>query len=266
MTEGFSTVTELPGVGAHADELSMLYTRYHFASQYTEGKEVLEVACGPGQGLGYLAKNAKRVVGGDIDENCLRFAQDHYADDERQIELLKLDAQNLPFEDNSFDTVLMFEAIYFLPDTAKFIKEAKRILRPGGIVLIVTVNNQWSGQHPAPFSTKYYSANELHELLSSEGFAMRLFVGFPDEPAGLIRRMISRIRKIAVALHLLPKTMKGKEFLKRLFYGKLAPLPAEVTDGMAPLESIREITGNEPFGQYRILYVAGTLQEQQEKG
>ena len=57
-----------------SEQLQIIYARYRFASELCDDKEVLEVACGSGQGPGCLAKKAKRVVGGDIDENNLSFA------------------------------------------------------------------------------------------------------------------------------------------------------------------------------------------------
>lgn len=56
----YSTVTEIPGNKISKEQLTRLYHRYHFASLFCKGKDVLEVACGGGMGLGYLAKFAKK--------------------------------------------------------------------------------------------------------------------------------------------------------------------------------------------------------------
>jgi 2-polyprenyl-3-methyl-5-hydroxy-6-metoxy-1,4-benzoquinol methylase len=74
----YSSVTEVPGNKVTQDQIDRMFHRYHFASNFCEGKEVLEVACGAGQGLGYLALKAKRVVGGDCTEELVRLAKDHY--------------------------------------------------------------------------------------------------------------------------------------------------------------------------------------------
>jgi cyclopropane fatty-acyl-phospholipid synthase-like methyltransferase len=55
MTPEYIHVTEIPGNKASAEQIERLYHRYHFASAFCQGKEVLEVACGAGMGLGYLA-------------------------------------------------------------------------------------------------------------------------------------------------------------------------------------------------------------------
>lgn len=65
----YTSVTEITGCNVTSEQLQRMYARYRFASELCDDKEVLEVACGSGQGLGYLAKKAKRVVGGDI-YNC----------------------------------------------------------------------------------------------------------------------------------------------------------------------------------------------------
>ena len=74
----YVTVTELPGINAHKEQLERLVQRYCFASEYCKDKDVLEVACGGGIGLGYLARRARKVVGGDIDEKVLEFARRNY--------------------------------------------------------------------------------------------------------------------------------------------------------------------------------------------
>ena len=49
----------------------MVYTRYRFAADFCRRRRVLEVACGPGVGLGYLARHAGEIVGGDLTGSLL---------------------------------------------------------------------------------------------------------------------------------------------------------------------------------------------------
>ena len=65
MEENYTSVTELPGNKGSKEQLARLYQRYHFALQFSKEKDVLEVACGGGLGLGYLAKSAKFGSSGD---------------------------------------------------------------------------------------------------------------------------------------------------------------------------------------------------------
>jgi len=255
----FSSVTETPLTRASDDQLRILYTRYDLASKYSSGKDVLEVACGAGMGLGLLASVARRTVGGDIDERNLKIAKQTYAG-RGDIELKYIDAQSFPFADKSFDVVILYEALYYLPSTDSFFREARRVLRSGGTLLISTVNCRWGGFNPSPLSVKYLDAAQLAEILVGYGFQVEMRGGFPESAGGWLHPIVRLVRKVAVRLHLFPKTMKGKEWLKRLFYGELKPIPAQLSPGSAttpaPLTSLRE-----PYScdQYRFIYAIGSL-------
>jgi len=125
-------------------------------------KDVLEVACGAGVGIGSIAAVARHVVGGDIDVVNCEIARETYKD-RPEVEILELDAEKMPFPSASFDLLLLFEALYYLNSPQKFFQEARRLLRPGGKLLISSVNCRWSGFNPSPFSTKYFDAAELAE-------------------------------------------------------------------------------------------------------
>ena len=56
------------------------------------------------------------------------------------IRLRQFDAQDMPFEDKSKDVIIMFEAIYYIPDAERFVRECERVLPSGGKVLIATAN------------------------------------------------------------------------------------------------------------------------------
>ncbi len=255
MQKDFSTITEAPGVGATQEQLSVLLTRYHLARQYSQGKDVLEVACGTGQGLGYMAQVANTVTGGDIDEKNVSTAKAHYQS-RPQIKIDILDAHQLQFPDKSFDLILIYEALYYLERPQAFLDEVKRVLRQGGKLIISSVNKQWKDFNPSPFSTRYFSAMELKNLLMENGFSVEMLKGFHTPEKSTLSKIISLIKRTAVALHLIPKTMKGKELLKRLFLGKLTPLPSEVTDSIAVLEKLIPIQDSELIiDNYKFIYI-----------
>jgi SAM-dependent methyltransferase len=261
-TADFTVVTEIPGLGATRDQLSILYTRYHWAAGFVKGKDVLEAACGAGTGLGYLAREGASVVGGDIEDRNLRVAQETYKGRPR-ITIERFDAQKIPFPDRSFDVVVLFEAIYYLPDAESFVREAYRVLRPEGLLLISSVHCSWPGFHPSPYSQRYYNHHELVELLTRYGFDSTLYAGFPEKTSGLMAKTAKWVRRLAIRLHLIPRTMKGKEWLKRVFYGKLTPIPRELTEAMTRLEPLVEISRIANPTEYRMLYAIG--RKRQEK-
>src|ERR1035437_3873434 len=126
--EDFTAVSEVSYQKVTREQIQRIYTRYRFAMDFCQDKDVLEVACGSGQGLGYLALNAKRVVGVDIDKNLLALAEKQYQKNSK-IELFNADAHALPFQNSSFDVIILYEAIYYLSDPEKFMIEARRLLR-----------------------------------------------------------------------------------------------------------------------------------------
>jgi len=257
MSKDFSSVTERPGSPATREQLARLYHRYHTAARYVRGGRVLEAACGAGLGLGYLAGRSGRVVGGDFTENLLKTARAYYRD---RTPLVNLDAQSLPFRDRSFDLVILFEAVYYLDQPEKFFTESRRVLSPGGTLLIGTVNKDWAEFTPSRFSTKYFSVPALRDSLKRSGFTgMEFFGAFPAETGSSLTKLVGLIRRVASALHLVPATLTGRERLKRLFYGPLRPIPPEVTEGLADLYPLVPISGDFPNYDYKIIYTAARV-------
>lgn len=253
MNNNYTTVTELPGAKASGEQLARLYQRYHFAYQFCGGKDILEVACGAGQGLGYLTRTAKRIVGGDIDENNLAYARKQYSG-RGDIKLEVMDAQKLPFENGSFDIVIFYEAIYYLSDADEFAKEAHRVLRNGGSLIICSVNKNWSDFNPSPLSVKYFSVPELYSLLTQRFSGVDFYGGFSAGPSGPKDILVSSLKMTAVKLGLIPKTMKGKELLKRLFFGRLHPIPPEVREDMAEYTAPVSIPRDAPDKTHKVIF------------
>src|SRR5207249_2249372 len=117
------------------------------------------VACGSGIGLGYLARHARAVVCGDINESSCAIAARTYAT-QPNITVRRLDAQQLDFPNESFDVIVLFEALYYLDDPDAFFREARRVLRPRGTLLVSTANRAWPGFNASPFSKRYFNAIE----------------------------------------------------------------------------------------------------------
>jgi SAM-dependent methyltransferase len=254
----FNTVTETPLTRATNDQLQIMYTRYDLASKYSVGKDVLEVACGAGLGLGLLARVARRTVGGDIDKLNCAMAKKTYCG-RADVQVKQFDGQKLPFPDASFDVVILYEALYYIRSPDSFFRESRRVLRPGGTLLISSVNCRWAEFNPSPFSVKYFDAAELADSLARCGFQVEMHAGFPESTGGVLRRIIGLARRVAVRLHLIPKTMKGKEWLKHIFYGELKPIPSELSPGIATPALLDKLAAPYSADQYRFIYAIGVL-------
>ena len=254
MIRDYTTVTEVPGLGATGEQLARLYHRYNVAYRYCRSGRVLEVACGTGFGLGYLARAASCIVGGDYTGSLVRIAQDHYRG---RIPLLQLDAHALPFQDASFDTLVLFEALYYLRHPDHFLEEARRVLSEEGVLVICTVNREWADFNPSRFSNTYFSARELSTILRRHGFEADIFGAFPVTLRSPSQKALSMIKRAAVSLRLIPPSMKGKEWLKRVFCGRLTPLPAELERDSRDQVFLTPISDESPTSEYKILYAVG---------
>lgn len=227
----FADVTELAGEEVSREQVARVCTRYAWAAAYCQGKDVLEVACGSGPGLGVLARRARSLVAGDISETILARARKHYRS---RIDIRVMDAQDLPFPDASLDVVIIFEALYYIPDAEKFVGECRRVLRPGGVLLISNANKDLADFNPSPHSYVYHGIVELGQLLERHGMQPEFFGDVPVDKISLRQKILRPIKRIAVALRLIPKSMSGKKFLKRLVFGALTYFPAEIEESMLP--------------------------------
>lgn len=249
----FSIVTELPGDRITREAMRMLQTRYRLASNCCAGKDVLELACGPCLGLAYLAENAQ-VVGGDCNFRLLR---DVLVRTGNKLPLVCLDAQSLPFREESFDVILLFEAIYYLDHAKRCICECRRVMRRGGSLILCLANRDWPGFNPSPLSTRYFSAVELYDFLEECGFAPEIYGAFPSRPSTMVQNIRDRVRRLAVSMNLIPKTLRHKARLKRMFYGALETIGMELADSKMPVDQLFPIPRGQNGLEYRILYAIG---------
>jgi SAM-dependent methyltransferase len=252
----YSVITESPGLKATREQLARLYQRYQFARGFSQDRDVLEIGCGTGLGLGYLARVARKVVGGDIEEKNVILSKDYYRD-RQNIAIDLMDAHNILLPDRSFDLALLYETIYYLKDVNRCIEEITRVLKENGILIICTVNKDWEDFHPSPYTYKYFSAPELYGLIRESFREVKLYGGFPVENGRGGGEIISLIKRSAVKLNLIPGSLKARAYLKRIFMGRLVPLPPEITDGIAPYEPPVEIAGDQVTRRFKILYAIG---------
>lgn len=126
----------------HYDELAGEFQKRAAAYQLygidLQGKKIIDVGGGTGiMALMALEKGASKAICGDISECMLnhgRIKARSIGYISERIEFRQLDAESLPFEDNSFDAALTGMAFGLFPDQEKAIKELYRVLRPGGFM------------------------------------------------------------------------------------------------------------------------------------
>jgi len=97
---------------------------------------VLDVACGVGTNLHYLPEDTE-YVGIDVSGDVLAAARERLADSPRAVTLSEMDAQDLDFEDDSFDTVISSLSTCTFPDPVEALAEMGRVCAPEGRILLL---------------------------------------------------------------------------------------------------------------------------------
>ena len=109
----------------------------------------LDVAVGTGRNLPLYPPSVE-IAGIDFSPGMLAQARRRAADLGLRVDLREGDAERLPYADASFDTVVCTLALCAIEDRAAALTQMRRILRPGGIVLLVDhVERRWRRGRPA---------------------------------------------------------------------------------------------------------------------
>lgn len=226
--QNFTAITELPHSLLHEEQWTRLLQRYHLGARLAQGKDVLEVACGAGIGLGLLQHHARSLVGCDYTGQVLAIAKRHYG---RRVPLVCSDAHHLPFASQRFDLILAFEAIYYLHQLDWFLAEARRLLRPTGTLLLCTSNPTWPHFVAGQMSVHYPDLPELATRLTVAGFTQHQFYGALPlaETARPHKTILAHLRKLALRYKAFTTPSALTHRLQQLTYGRLHALPAELS-------------------------------------
>lgn len=135
------------------------------------GQDVLEIGGGAGQGGRFLASEGARVCSTDLSEQMVRVGAAINARTGVTLPLLTCDAQALPFADASFDVVFTaYGALPFVADSAGVLREAARVLRPGGRLVFSTTHPiRWAfpdvpGEAGLTATSSYFDRSPYVEL------------------------------------------------------------------------------------------------------
>lgn len=98
--------------------------------------DVLEIAVGTGRNLKHYPADIT-LTGIELSEQMLVIARKRAVDEKANVDLRQGDAQALEFPDESFDTVVITLALCTIPDDRAAVREVKRVLRPGGTLILL---------------------------------------------------------------------------------------------------------------------------------
>jgi SAM-dependent methyltransferase len=127
--------------------------RYFIARHYCRDKDVLDIASGEGYGSAYLAQVARSVVGFEINADAVAHASESYKYSNLRFSVG--DARKIDLLSSSVDVAVSFETLEHFYDQEEFLSEIARVLRPGGLFIISTPEQE-------VYSTAFSPANPYH--------------------------------------------------------------------------------------------------------
>lgn len=123
-------------------------------SEVSPGARVLDLCCGQANASEALLQAGFSVVGADFSPEMLAHARQRLPDGE----FVEADAQDLPFEDGDFDTVVCGFGMIHVPNQPQALREVRRVLKPGGRYIMTS----WCGPDLSPVFQVLYSSVQEH--------------------------------------------------------------------------------------------------------
>jgi ubiquinone/menaquinone biosynthesis C-methylase UbiE len=174
--------------------------RAFLRAEVRPGDRVLDLGSGQGTFTAELAARTQSVIGADVAEAALRRARAHHP--ELDFRLVPFTGE-LPFADGVFDAVWSSEVIEHVADTARWLSEVRRVLAPGGRLLLTTPDHgrlrlvlhgieRYS--EPLGDHLHLYSRRSLHQLLDEFGFGS-VTVRAAGGPPGWRRLLLARAQR-----------------------------------------------------------------------
>lgn len=111
------------------------YMQKVFGFDKWAGKTVLEIGCGSGIDAVEFARNGAIVVATDITDNAVEFTRELAKEAEQDILVMKVLGDASPLQNERFDCVYSYGVLHHVPDVDRVLKEAHRLLKPGGVIM-----------------------------------------------------------------------------------------------------------------------------------
>jgi ubiquinone/menaquinone biosynthesis C-methylase UbiE len=162
----------VPGIATGTETEAAHRARYRWALSLAAGLDVLDAGCGVGYGTEVLVDGgASSAVGVDISDHAIAAARSRAG---AALRFEVGDVERLPMPDGSFDLVTCFEVIEYVQHPERALDELRRVLRPGGVLLISSPNR---GAYPPGnrWHVHEYTSGELEQSLRRRFPQVRMY-------------------------------------------------------------------------------------------
>jgi len=185
----------------------VMYLRHVFAYEYAKNSitcdsSILDLGCGEGYGTSILSTYFVNVIGLEVEENAVKHAIEQYQSNNCCFRVY--DGRIVPFENESFDGVTSFQVIEHVKDYVGYVREAWRVLKPGGLLILTTPNRELRleiGQKPwNRFHLREYDAMELQAVLKKAFSDVKVYGIYGNQK--LQEMEFARIKTARMVAHL----------------------------------------------------------------
>jgi ubiquinone/menaquinone biosynthesis C-methylase UbiE len=138
----------------------VLKLRFRLLNEHCSGKNVLDLCCGSGAYIDHISDRVKMIVGLDFSHKMLVTGASRI----QVATFVEADATQLPFADESFDTVFSIASLYYVPNVQRAVAETARVLRPGGVALLDLGNSLSLAAIVGKLCHKFYGWAKLYPI------------------------------------------------------------------------------------------------------
>ncbi len=135
--------------------------------------DVLDVGSGDGAAAVYLAPYCRSLTCIDTNARMIDAASERLAK-HPNVRAMVADAHDLPFDDASFDSTVVFHTLTYAKHAGRVLEECARVLRPGGRVVVLSLDQHKQREITAPYGERQpgFAPRALRALLTRAGFAV----------------------------------------------------------------------------------------------
>lgn len=213
---------------------------YRFVEPLCTGKKVIDLGCGSGYGAARIAKVAAQTEAVDISGEAIAFARARYSTANLCYSQISANGP-LPFDDGTFDVALSFQVIEHVEDETSYLREAWRVLKPGGTFVVITPDRRHRllpGQKPwNRWHLREYSAGDLTRVVKNVFDVEKVLrMGAPWQIAGVEHRRYRWLKWLTLPVTAPFVPERGRRFALDLMHAlrsRPAPVNAQVSEGHA---------------------------------
>lgn len=173
--------------------------RYYAAANLTNGKDVLDAACGTGYGTRILAERAKSVIGVDLSQDAIEYARQKYGTDRSNLSYIQMSIDSLDFQKGSFDLITSFETIeHIYPEQQRaFLEASVHLLKENGMLLISTPNDALlreisHGNYENPYHVAEFDEDSFITFLKEYYDYIEIYYQTVTEVSGIVAKGMGR--------------------------------------------------------------------------